>query len=145
MTARACRWVAFAVLALAGCGGSDEPPDERVFGYIRAVDAGSRTIEFDRAAFLTGPAAQRAAEEDGAVAPGDPVPNDYYVRNEDESVRTLELAPTARLTVVRCPTSCSEGHPRELADFLRSFEARSQYWVTLSDSRVVAIDEQYVP
>jgi hypothetical protein len=134
--------------------------DGRWFGYIRAVDATASppTIVFDVAEFLVGNAAQRAAEADGAVLPGDPVPNDYYVRNPEKTLRTLSLFPGARVKVVRCPTSCSEGHKGVLADFLASFDdagsktlgddyrgAQSQYWITIGSGRVVAIAEQYVP
>lgn len=134
--------------------------DGRWFGYIRAVDpsASPQTISFDVAEFLVGDEAQRAAEAEGAVSPGEPVSNDYYVRNPEKTVRTLSLMPNASVSVVRCPNSCSEGHKGLLADLLASFDdplprtlgddyrgSDSQYWVTLGGGRVVSIDEQYVP
>lgn len=165
-----------ALVLLAGCGGDSstaEPPmtsdasvespllaDGRWFGYIRAVDpsASPQTISFDVAEFLVGNEAQRAAEAEGAVSPGEPVSNDYYVRNPEKTVRTLSLMPNASVSVVRCPNSCSEGHKGLLADLLASFDdprprtlgddyrgSDSQYWVTLGGGRVVAIDAQYVP
>ena len=115
-------------------------------------------LTFDRAEFLTGEAAQRAAEEDGAVPAGEPVPNDYYVRDADTATVRLELAPRVTVTAVRCPSSCRDGVPGDLAGLAASFAdarprtladpyrgALSQYWITVRDGRVVAIDEQYLP
>ena len=39
-------------------------------------------VRFDPALFLSGEAANVAAAEDGAVPPGEPVPNDNYVVDE---------------------------------------------------------------
>jgi hypothetical protein len=128
------------------------------FGYIRSVDSSIEpaTLEFDEAEWLSGEAAQQAAEADGAIQPGDPVPNDYYVRNDDKSTRRLEIAPDAAVTAIRCQL-CRDGEPGNLADFLASFSKRgqsynddyrgaeSQYWLTIEDGRVLAIDEQYRP
>lgn len=160
-------------MSVTACGSdTEEPPaaapappeaperaSSRHYGYIRSVEpsASPVTIRFDEAEFLTGEEANRAAVEDGVIAPGEPVPNDYYVRNPDEQARVLELGPDATVTAVRCPTSCTQGTPGDLDDFLASFEesspslaadyrgASSQYWLTIEDGVVVAIDEQYIP
>lgn len=63
-----------------------------------------------------------------------------------------------RVTAIRCPNSCTDGVPGNFRDFAASFEdgepktladeyrgAASQYWITVEDGRVTAIDEQYVP
>jgi hypothetical protein len=162
--------VSIAILAC-GCGDRDKDPEpekplpptvaietaER-FGYIRSVDASTEpaTLEFDEAEWLSGEEAQEAAEADGAIEPGDPVPNDYYVRNPDKSTRRLEIAPDAAVTAIRCQL-CRDGKPGNLEDFLASFSKRgqtyaddyrgaeSQYWLTIEDGRVLAIDEQYTP
>jgi hypothetical protein len=166
------------LLVLAGCGGGDEDgspeasgtttttqattttrstPNEQ-FGYIRSVSTAgpSATLAFDEAEFLTGEEAQRAAEEDGVVKPGEPVPNDYYIRNPDKSTQTLPIATDAKITARRC-SLCRNGQPGNLEEFLASFMktgqtyadpyrgAEAQYWLTTEDGTVVAIDEQYVP
>ena len=166
-----CALLACAVLVFAGCGGkandADKPgvaqtsphaPAVEKFGFIRSASraAGSVTVAFDEAEWLSGKEAQRAAEEDGEVPPGQPVPNDYYIRNRDTSTRTLEVAAEAKITARRCEL-CRNGKPGNLADFVAAFGktgqsyrddyrgAESQYWVTIADGRVVAIDEQYRP
>ena len=162
--------IACALLLVAGCGGyGDDSSDasgttttksaaaER-FGYIRSVSTAgpTATLAFDEAEFLTGEEAQRAAEEDGAIPPGEPVPNDYYVRNPDKSTETLRVAADAEITASRC-SLCRGGQAGNVDDFLASFMktdqtfadpyrgAKSQYWLTIEDGTVVAIDEQYVP
>ena len=152
------------LVALGGCGGGDGGAgaaieDGRHFGYVRAVDAAAdpATIDFDVADFLQNQLAEEGAVEDGVIRPGEPVPNDYYIRNDDESVETLEVSPQVTVTHVQCPTSCTEGLPGDFAAFAASFGqtghtlndeyrgAESQYWVTIADGEVVAIDEQYLP
>jgi hypothetical protein len=171
--------LAAVVVVLAGCGGESgdgtpqasgstttttqattatrRTPNEQ-FGYIRSVSTAgpSATFAFDEAEFLTGKEAQRAAEEDGAIQPGEPVPNDYYIRNPDKSTQTLRIATDAKVTARRC-SLCRNGQPGNLEDFLASFMktgqtyadpyrgAEAQYWLTIEDGTVVAIDEQYVP
>lgn len=131
--------------------------DGRTFGYIRSVQGTS--IQFDPAEFLVGEKANSAARADGTIGPGESVPNDYYIRNEDTITTMLSVSPSVRVTVVRCPTSCREGVPGTLAGLVSSFDdpeanttyandyrgPNSQYWVTLKGGRVVAIDEQYLP
>ena len=78
------------------------PPTIVQYGYVRSlVRAGSRyRLRFDPALFLSGETANRAAVEDGAIPPGDIVPNDYYVRNETKKQLTYAVLPGARVTVV---------------------------------------------
>jgi len=128
------------------------------FGYIRSISTAgpAATLAFDEAEFLTGKAAQKAAEADGAVEPGEHVPNDYYIRNPDTTTRTLRIANDAQITAKRCEL-CRHGRDGQLGPFLASFmQGRqtyadpyrgrySQYWLTIEDGEVVAIDEQYVP
>src|SRR2546421_11509986 len=78
----------------------------RHFGFIHRTDSG--TIAFDDAEFLSGKEAQKAAEAAGEVAPGEPVSNDYFIRNRDPKPVTLRLRKDVAVTVVRCPTSCNQ-------------------------------------
>jgi len=164
-------------LVVAGCGGGGDesaspeptqtstrrapppaPAPAEHFGYIRSVSTAGpvATLAFDEAEFLTGKEAQKAAEEDGVVPPGEPVPNDYYIRNPDKTTRTLRIANDAEITAKRCDL-CRHGRPGELGPFLAAFMKGRQtyadpyrgkyalYWLTIEDGEVVAIDEQYVP
>ena len=154
--------VAFTALASAGCGGGDSQPvaDGRPFGYVQAVDTGATpaTIEVDLAEFLTGDDAYTAAVEDGAIAEGEAVPNDYYIRNPAKDLVTLDVAEDVRVTHIQCPASCTDGIPGQFEAWAESFDdpgektlmdeyrgSQSQYWTTVRDGEAVAIDEQYLP
>jgi hypothetical protein len=122
--------------------------DGRYFGFISQIEItpgrSPVAVVFDEAEFLSGAAAQKAAEEDGAVPPGEPVSNDYYIRYGDRKPTRLEVAKDVRVTVVRCPSSCREGNPGRFPALLTGAD-HPPYWVTTADGVVTRIDQQYVP
>jgi hypothetical protein len=173
------------VLALVGCGGwgaqaprppTPQSPSERKaggqdFGYVTKTDAGTRTITFDPAQTLSGRAAQLAAEQDGAVPPGESVPNDHYERNPSKQAVVLKLAPNARVTAAApagflltavppaarsgCATAtrtnglCTQ-IPVTLAGFFAAFAKKESaygvpFWLTRRNGLVTRLDEQYFP
>ena len=92
------------------------------------------------------------------IAEGEAVDNDDYVRNPEHDLLTLDVARDVRVTHVQRPGSCSEGIPGQFDAFAAAFDdpaektlmdpyrgSHSQYWITVRDGEVVAIDEQYVP
>ena len=111
------------VVALAGCGSTTtvantvtetttvsaaEPtdlaaPQQRVeFGTIRSLKrVGDRyEMSFDPALMLMGETANRAAQEDGVVGSGEPVPNDNYVVDESKRAYIYFVADDARVTLL---------------------------------------------
>lgn len=130
-----------------------ELEDGRHFGYIRSIDTASQTMVFDLAYFLTGDEANEAAEEHGDEVP---VPNDYYIVNDNPKLRTLAVAPDVRIWVIDWGNCCDpvEG---EVQPFVDAFEtkqhawdamyqgAESQYWLTVDGGVVVEIEEQFLP
>jgi hypothetical protein len=158
------------VLNPAGSSPARLAGDGRYFGYVRAVDAESQppTIRFDVAQFFFGTSVQKAAEQDGAVASGEPVSNDHYERNSDTRAKALTVANDASVTAAspvsrlipygqvqaRCRPGCAGGTvPASLAEFFAAFERKRDgmtavgdaVWVTIRDGLVVRIDEQYFP
>jgi hypothetical protein len=148
--------------ALAGCGGGDDDgglADGRHFGYVLSIDTvpDPATLEFDVAEFLVGEEANTAAVEDGEIAEGESVPNDYYIRNEDTLTQPLEISPDVEVTRVSCPAGCEDGVPGEFAELAATFDGQeydltdpyrgsdTQYWLTIDDDQVVVIAEQYLP
>lgn len=162
----------FAVLALAPCGPGEDlafprptpapgepggvPVDGRQFGYIRSVNIGRRTLGIDLAEFLTGDAADKAAADAGEIEAGEEVPNDYFIDNGQEEYVTIPLARNVTVRVVGDPPELVDG---ELGPFAEAFAERpdeidpdsryrgvtSQYWVTVRNGQVTAIEEQYLP
>jgi hypothetical protein len=132
---------------------SAELEDGRHFGYIESIDPASGSMVWDLAYFLTGDEANEAAEAHGDEVP---VPNDYYIVNDNPKLRTLTLAPAVELSVIDWGNCCDPVRG-ELQPFAEAFDtnqhawdamyqgAESQYWVTVDGGVVVAIEEQYLP
>jgi len=76
--------------------------DYALFGHIDSLmrKGGLFELRFDPAWFTSGETANTAAAEDGAVEPGQPVPNDNYVVEESHRLLTFRVSPTARVTVL---------------------------------------------
>ena len=128
-------------------------PVRQAFGYIESIDLASGSMVWDLAYFLTGDEANEAAEAHGDEVP---VPNDYYIVNDNPKLRTLTLAPAVELSVIDWGNCCDPVRG-ELQPFAEAFDtnqhawdamyqgAESQYWVTVDGGVVVAIEEQYLP
>ena len=67
-----------------------EPCGDRIFGHIKAFERSGDhyQLSFDPAWFTSGVTANAAAAQDGAIDPGQPVPNDNYVVDESDRVLT---------------------------------------------------------
>ena len=167
-------------LALAGCGGSDPaaeptttvaPPssttstaapepaigdvlaDGRHPGYLRAADAGKRTVTVDVIQFLTGDEARKASAADH---PGETLDSDYYIRNTNPKLRTLSLAAEVDVTLLDSElggTDAAKSVPADVAALARvvahhvaagSTDA-NPYWLTLSGGKVTKVEQQYLP
>ena len=134
------------------------PPTIVQYGYVRSlVRAGTRyRLRFDPALWLSGETANRAAVEDGAIPPGDIVPNDYYVRNESRKQLTYAVLPAAHVTVVTNSNASGLRSTRisvsELAAIVKGRNPKKRqlygnlgYWARIAGDRVVTLDQQYQP
>jgi hypothetical protein len=130
--------------------------DGRHFGFVRFVDVAGRTIEFDLAYWLSGEEANQAYQE--ATGDRGPVPNDHFVVNDNPALRTLVLAPDARLVLLDWNHCCDATFDGDLAIFARAVELQddvldgdllyrglSSWWVTVENGVVTRIEEQYSP
>jgi hypothetical protein len=84
----------------------DTLPDGDHYGYMAGLEEGTvegqdvQVIIFDKVDFLTGQEAIDAAAEDGVQ-----LDTDYYVRNENQTVRRLAVVPEASVTTLEEGTS----------------------------------------
>jgi hypothetical protein len=126
----------------AGCTpGSESLGDGVWFGLVKRADPDQ--LQFDLACWFTGDAAAAAAAEDGQESPP---PNDYYVRNANPLIRTLNVAPGAQVLWYPGgdPSSSNTGtYPDWLAARDGSFPFG--VWVRMQSGLVVTITEQWVP
>ena len=144
-----------------------EAPDI-FFGDITGVSSAGGTVEvtIDYAIFLTGMDANLAAEEAGEISPGEGVPNDYFIRNENPRLRTFELISGVTIvdlssdggfrilspddwaelwsTAQQCQ---ADGWPEDCADLATQWYGQSYlpYWVQVDDTRIIRMEEQYLP
>jgi hypothetical protein len=128
------------------------------YGYVRSLvpAGGGYRLRFDPALLLSGETANRAAAEDGAVPPGEPVPNDYYIRNESKKQLTYTVPANAKVTVV---TNDAGGVQTtriavsELAAIAKANNPKKRklfgrylgFWARVVGDRVTALDQQYQP
>jgi hypothetical protein len=135
------------------------PPAELVeFGYIKSLKRKGSGYEmrFDPAWFLSGVTANNAAAEDGAVPPGQPVPNDNYRLDEGHRLLTYLVPGNAHVTVLTQHGVGSLGETpipvAELARIVNGGEHRplseplkTGVWIRYHIDTVRSIDQQYQP
>ncbi|MGH2589335.1 MAG: hypothetical protein ACRDGW_00890, partial [Actinomycetota bacterium] len=100
-----------------------ELEDGRHFGFIRAVHPTERTIEFDLAYWLTGEEANQAYQE--ATRDTGPVPNDYFVVNDNPRLRELALSPDLRLVLLDWNRCCDTFFEGKLDLFAQAIEEQA--------------------
>ena len=114
-----------------------------LFGHIKSLRrTGLRfRMRFDPAWFTSGVTANTAAAEDGAVSPGQPVPNDNYVRDETHRLLTYLVPAGARVTVLTRGTCTTRTTVAKLARSLPP----AGFWIRVRIDTVRSIDQQYHP
>lgn len=133
-----------------------ELEDGEHFGYVQVVDPDAGTLILDLAYFLTGDEANREAEERGLETP---VPNDYFIVNDNPRLRTLTLAPDLELALLDWERCCDTFIEGDLTAFAEAIDAGepitvdghlyygglSPYWLTVEGGVVTRIEEQFLP
>lgn len=136
--------------------GVGAPLEQVEFGYIKSLapKAGGYVMRFDPAWFLSGETANVAAAEDGAVEPGQPVPNDNYVVDEGHRLFTYKVPADAHVTVLADGVEGSPITVAQLAKLVKGKDPLGQplfepletgVWILIAIDTVRAIDQQYVP
>jgi hypothetical protein len=122
--------------------------DGRYFGALIAVGADQEPprLMIDIEQWFTDQAAIAAAIEDGVIEPGEIIPNGYYIRNENPRWRTIEIDPAATVSLTVYPYGqVDDPQIVSLERFADLSLGWSEYWITMEDGRVVAIEQQYIP
>ena len=130
------------------------PARQTLFGHIKSLETkGSGFVmRFDPEWFLSGSTANAAAAEDGAVEPGQPVPNDNYRVDEGHRLFTYKVPADAHVTVI---TKAPTGTPITVSELaaivngtsnLKLFEPlESGVWIVVHGDTARSIMQQYQP
>lgn len=122
--------------------------DGRYFGALIALGATQKPprLLIDIEQWFTDQEAIDAAIEDGVIEPGEIIPNGYYIRNENPRWRTIEIDPAAKVSLTVYPYGqIDDPLVVSLERFADLSLGWSEYWITMKDGRVVAIEQQYIP
>ena len=125
-----------------------EIEDGRHFVFVKRTKGGS--VTFDLAYLLTGKDAAQAAEEAGQELP---VPNDYFIVNDNPKLRTVAVADGAQIMVYDWSTCCDAYTSISFDDFAGYIASPtddfhgtlSPYWLRVQGGQIVKIEEQYLP
>jgi hypothetical protein len=127
------------------------------YGYVRSLARkGSRwELRFDPALWLGGVTANRAAEEDRVIRPGEGVPNDYYIRNDRPRAITFLVPASAKATVLTTGRGIRSTRVplAELAEIVKGRNPRRRalmgpglgFWISVKVDTVRSLDQQYQP
>lgn len=133
--------------------------DDKEFGHIRSLErkGADYVLRFDPAWFTSGVTANKAAAEDGAVEPGEPVPNDNYVIDESHRLLTYLVPVDAHVTVLVNNPSGILSTPitvSELAEIVKTGKSSqrklfeplaSGVWLRYRIDTACSLDQQYRP
>jgi hypothetical protein len=133
--------------------GVGPPTETALFGYVQSLTkkGSSYELRFDPALFLGGETANVAAAEDGAVEPGEPVPNDYYIVDEGHRLLTYRVPTDARLTVVALGPKNVPISAEALAKIVAGDQKppwlpiESGFWLRARTGVVGSLEQQYRP
>jgi hypothetical protein len=127
-----------------GCSPGDSVtlPEGEWFGFVESTSASG--IEFDLACWFAGQAAIDAAAEDGEESPP---PNDYYVRNDNPTIRSLDVSSDTEVTWYPTGDPASEAVVtfEEWAEDVVGRGFMFGVWLAVIDGEVFEIREQWVP
>jgi hypothetical protein len=121
------------------------------FGFIRGwyAKGGTFYLRFDRAVLLTGAAADAASAAHGGESP---VPNDYYIQNDNPRLREVAIVDRAKVIGSQQLTGSPGPNPSSLGALLAfvhsggSQVAATPFHLRYNDhGLVVRVQEQYLP
>lgn len=129
------------------------------YAHVKSLrrTGGRFVMRVDPALWLSGVTAYHAAVEDRAIAPGDAVPNDYYIRDSDHRLLSYRVPSNARVTVLTRggsgPLPTTTISVAEFAQIVqgknpkhrRLLEPKAGFWLRVAIDNVFSLDQQYQP
>lgn len=119
--------------------------------WVATIDVEARTLEVDIMQFLLGEDATAAWQEKYPDDPGGP-PNDYFIRNESEQLRTFPVADDVSVRVLAESANLTDTDFEALPD---AFAIRpsvdpgrlsfNPFWIAVNGGQITGICEQFIP
>lgn len=132
-----------------------KPRQVVMYGHVKSLarKGGRFELRLDPAFWLEGLTAERAAVADKVIRPGQPVPNDYYIRDEGHRLLTYLVPASAHVTVLTRGVSATSITVTELAQIVKGknpkhrslLEPRAGFWLRVATDTVRSLDQQYQP
>jgi len=135
--------------------GSDTLPDDTYFVQLSDLQGGEDgppVIAYDLAYFLTG---EQADQEAAARGMETPVPDGYFIVNDNDKLRTAPLANTFSVKYIPEGSGSSSPVKAHAAQFLGWLEGSVQtdfpskdtswWWITIANGQVTHAKQQYLP
>jgi len=145
-------------LALASASLFSPPTQITEFGYVQSITpkGNGYLLRFDPALWLEGLTASDAAADDGQGTRGQPVPNDYYIRNTDHKLLSYKLPANAHVTIlvnqkttkvtVAKLAQLLKTRPKECGTpYMLRAPCRLGFWLRYQIDTVKALDQQFQP
>jgi hypothetical protein len=140
-------------------GGMIGPRQTVFFGYVKSLERKGTgyVARIDPTLVLTGVTASTAAVEEGQLRPGEPVPNDYWERNETKRPLTYRVPAKAHVTVLVNPGTGPRPAPVPVSELVQIVRGRnpknrpglwgpaSGFWIRVEGDRALALDQAYRP
>jgi hypothetical protein len=132
----------------------------KAMGFIDKVYVkdGKRYISIDYAEMLTGAEADAAAVAAGEIKPGEHVPDDFWIKNDNPQKRIFEVSDSVAVTTSTWTTFAWNeimDHPVTWVQFMSFWSVKppadalhlhgSPWWIERDGPLVVKIDEQFLP
>ena len=116
------------------------------------ASGGGNALILDLGYFLTGDEANEAAAEDGVETP---VPDGYYIVNDNPKLRTVPISPDATVRYIPADPCCDlvlgdleawmDAVNGEVMTDMVGEMSNTWWWVAVRDGSIVAIEQQYLP
>lgn len=113
------------------------------YGYITGVDESARTLTFDKVEWFTGAAATQACEADGVIVRDNEKCNDYYIRNNNELLRTAPISPAAKFSL-QSPDDALVQLETTLPELSAKRKDRL-FIISFTNGSVTRVKEQFLP
>ena len=111
---------------------------------VTAVSVEDGAISYDVVQWLVGDAADAAYEAETGDSSG--VPNDYFLVNESDQVRTSPVDEAADIRLIDMTSDdVTLARPAGLDDLATADVEATPFWLTFEEGAIVAVCQQYVP